>query len=101
MVTSLSADEKRSLLARRLKQSAGQRLFHRAFEEQAAQSPDAIAVAHGKQAVTYQELNTRANRLARRLRALGAGPEMLVGLYVDRSVDMAIGLLGILKSGAA
>ena len=70
MVTSLSADEKRSLLARRLKQSAGQKLFHRGFEEQAAQSPNAIAVVYGDQAVTYQALNTRANGLARRLRAL-------------------------------
>ncbi len=101
MVTSLSADEKRALLARRLKQSADQKLFHRGFEEQAAQSPNAIAVAHDGQAVTYQALNARANRLARRLRALGAGPEMLVGLCVERSVEMAVGLLGILKSGAA
>jgi amino acid adenylation domain-containing protein len=101
MVTSLSAADKRSLLDRRLKESADQKLFHRGFEEQAAQSPDAIAVVHGEQAVTYQALNTRANRLARRLRALGAGPEMLAGLCVERSVEMAVGLLCILKSGDA
>src|SRR5437870_4566712 len=98
MVTGLSADEKRSVLARRLKQPAERKLVHRRFEEQVAQSPNAIAVTHGGQAETYQALNRRANRLARRLQQLGAGPEILVGLCVERSVDMAVGLLGILKS---
>jgi amino acid adenylation domain-containing protein len=74
---------------------------HELFERQAARTPDAVAVRHGAERLTYAELNARANRLARRLRELGAGPEKLVGLCVERSTWMLVGLLATLKAGAA
>ncbi len=73
----------------------------RLFEEQAARTPDAVAVAHEDRSLTYAELNRRANRVAHKLRASGVGPETLVGICVDRSVEMIVGLLAILKSGGA
>ena len=75
--------------------------FHELFEQQAAAQPDRAAIiCRGKQ-LTYGELNARANQLARHLRARGAVPETLIPICVDRSVEMAVGILGILKSGAA
>ena len=74
---------------------------HEMFETQAARAPDVAAVVSGFESISYGELNARANRLARHLRALGVGPEALVGLHVERSVDMIVGLLGILKAGGA
>nr|VFJ54347.1 MAG: amino acid adenylation domain-containing protein [Candidatus Kentron sp. FW] len=74
---------------------------HDLFEEQVAKSPDAIAVIFEEEKVSYSELNERANRLAHRLGALGIGPEVLVGLFVERSVEMVAGLLAILKAGGA
>jgi amino acid adenylation domain-containing protein len=71
------------------------------FEEQAASTPDAIAVSFEEQQLTYRELNTRANQLASYLINLGVGPEKLVGICVERSREMVVGLLGILKTGAA
>ncbi|MGH9753403.1 MAG: amino acid adenylation domain-containing protein [Blastocatellia bacterium] len=71
------------------------------IEEQAARSPEAVAVADGLEQLTYRQLNERANRLARYLRGLGVGPEVIVGLYMERSVEMIVGLLGILKAGGA
>ncbi|MET5021002.1 AMP-binding protein, partial [Burkholderia pseudomallei] len=67
----------------------------------AARTPEAIAVAGGAHALSYAALNRRANRLAHDLRAHGAGPERVVALALERSVDMLVGLLGILKSGSA
>ena len=60
-----------------------------------------MAVTFDHQALSYAELNSRANKLARYLRRFGAGPEIFVGICVERSLDMIVGLLGILKSGAA
>lgn len=74
---------------------------HELFEAQAARTPDAIAVSAGERRLSYRTLNERANRLARHLRALGVGPESLVGVCLERSPELLIGLLGILKSGAA
>ena len=71
------------------------------FERQAARTPASVAIRCGEACLTYHELNNRANRLAHYLRALGVRPEMRVGLYLERSPDMVIGLLGILKAGAA
>jgi amino acid adenylation domain-containing protein len=68
---------------------------------QAAMSPDAIALISGKQTLSYKELNSRANQLAHYLQALGVRAGTLVGLCVERSLDMVVGLLGILKAGAA
>jgi amino acid adenylation domain-containing protein len=75
--------------------------IHRLFEEQAARTPDAVAVECEGQPLTYRELDARANQLAHYLQALGVGPESLIGLCLDRSLDMLVGLLGILKAGGA
>jgi amino acid adenylation domain-containing protein/non-ribosomal peptide synthase protein (TIGR01720 family) len=75
--------------------------LHRLFEEQAARTPDAPALTCGSETLSYRELNRRANRMARRLREAGVGPEVPVGICVERSVEMVTGLLGILKAGGA
>ncbi|MRG98513.1 amino acid adenylation domain-containing protein, partial [Polyangium spumosum] len=74
---------------------------HELFEEQAARTPDAVALVFAEQQLTYRELDQRSNQLAHYLRALGVGPEVLVGLCVERSPEMVVGLLGILKAGGA
>ena len=71
------------------------------FEKQAALRPDAIAVVYENQALSYAELNERANRLARMLISEGVGPEQFVALALPRSLEMAVGLLAVLKAGAA
>src|SRR6266699_897197 len=68
---------------------------------QAAATPDAVALVVGNQMLSYQQLNKRANQLAHSLQTLGVGPNVLVGLCVERSLDMVVGLLGILKAGGA
>ncbi|WP_338524404.1 amino acid adenylation domain-containing protein [Pseudomonas batumici] len=78
-----------------------QRLPHRVFEAQAALTPDAVALVCAGQTLGYAELNARANRIAHRLIALGVRPDDTVGLCARRSPEMVIGLLGILKAGAA
>ncbi len=75
--------------------------IHQLFETQVAQTPKAVAVVSEQGELTYQELNTKANQLAHYLRTLGVKSETLVGLCVDRSLEMVIGLLGILKAGGA
>ena len=74
---------------------------HQVFEARAAQAPDAIALVHGDEQVTYGELNARANRVAHRLRALGVGPDAVVGVCLERSPDLVVAFLGILKAGGA
>jgi non-ribosomal peptide synthetase component F len=71
------------------------------FERQAERAPNALAVACSHGQLTYRQLNERADELATRLRALGVGPEILVGLCVPRSPAMLVGALGILKAGGA
>lgn len=71
------------------------------FEEQVRKTPDDPAVIVGRAALNYRELNERANQLAWKLRSLNAGPGVLVGVAVERSFEMVVGLLGVLKSGAA
>ncbi|HEY7559872.1 MAG TPA: amino acid adenylation domain-containing protein [Candidatus Binatia bacterium] len=73
--------------------------IHELFEEQVERTPDAVAVTFEGQQLTYQELNTRANRLAAQLIILDVGPEKLVGICVERSLEMVVGLMGILKAG--
>ena len=70
------------------------------FEIRAAQNPDAIALKCQQQQLTYTELNQKANQVARYLQTLGVGKQSLVGLYLERSPDMVVGVLGILKTGA-
>ncbi|MBW4636662.1 MAG: amino acid adenylation domain-containing protein [Gloeocapsa sp. UFS-A4-WI-NPMV-4B04] len=75
--------------------------IHQLFEAQAARTPDAVAVVFGDQKLTYRELNQRANQLADYLQQLGVKPEILVGICVERSLEMVVGILGILKAGGA
>ncbi len=74
---------------------------HRLVEAQAGRTPDAIAVVSGDRSLTYRELDTQANQLAHYLRERGVGPDVVVGLGLDRSPELAVGLLGILKAGGA
>ncbi|XGW00925.1 MAG: amino acid adenylation domain-containing protein (plasmid) [Leptolyngbya sp. BL-A-14] len=76
-------------------------LIHQRVEAQAAATPDAIAVVFEHHSLTYRELNRRANQLAHHLQQLGVRPETIVGLCVDRSPDLIIGVLGIWKAGGA
>jgi amino acid adenylation domain-containing protein len=71
------------------------------FEGQAARTPAAVAVVAEDGALTYAELNARADRLARHLRRLGVGPDVLVGVLLERSLELLVGLLGVLKAGGA
>jgi amino acid adenylation domain-containing protein len=71
------------------------------IEEQVDRFPDTLAVQYGEDVLSYFELNHRANQLAWRLRELGVGTEARVGLMVERSLEMVVGLLGVLKAGAA
>ncbi|MCI0552666.1 MAG: amino acid adenylation domain-containing protein [Anaerolineae bacterium] len=78
-----------------------QKCIHELFEAQVRQSPDAIAVVFEDKQLTYHELNCQANQLANYLISLGVKPETLVGICIDRSLEMIIGLIGILKAGGA
>lgn len=75
--------------------------LHELFEAQARKTPHVQAVTAEGLHLTYRELNRRANLLAHRLKSMGAGPDVLVGLFLERSLDMLVGILGILKTGAA
>jgi amino acid adenylation domain-containing protein len=75
--------------------------IHRLIEAQAEQTPEAIAVSFGEIRLSYRELNQQANQLARTLQQMGVGPEVVVGLYLERSPEMIVGLLAVLKAGGA
>ncbi|MBW3656552.1 MAG: AMP-binding protein, partial [Gemmatimonadetes bacterium] len=77
------------------------RCIHELFEAQAARTPDAVAVVHEADALTYRALNERANRLAHYLVRLGAGAETRVGVCLERGVEMLVSLLAVLKAGGA
>src|ERR1035438_7418757 len=74
---------------------------HEVFEMQALRTPEAIAVEDGERRLTYHELNSCADDLSRRLRSLGVREDVLVGLCVDRTIEMIVAMLGILKAGGA
>lgn len=76
-------------------------LIHHQFERQARCTPDAVAVICNEERFTYADLDARSNRLARYLRTRGVGPEVLVGVCMERSLEMVVALLGILKAGGA
>ncbi len=103
----LSPEAKRARLARLLKAKGGPKravapaTLHRLFEAQAKRSPAAPALTVGGSTLSYGELDRRADRLARHLRGLGIGRGKLVGLFIDRSAEMIVGLLGVLKAGGA
>ncbi|HEX8178801.1 MAG TPA: amino acid adenylation domain-containing protein [Pyrinomonadaceae bacterium] len=74
---------------------------HDLFAAQAARTPDAVALSFAGAEVTYAELDARANQLAHHLRALGVGPEVLVGICLERSLEMVVAVLGVFKAGGA
>lgn len=76
-------------------------VLHDFVARQAERTPNAPAIVFGNQRLTYRELNTRANQVAHYLMKQGAGPEVLVGIYCERSADMLVGILGVIKSGSA
>ncbi|MBV8883532.1 MAG: amino acid adenylation domain-containing protein [Chroococcidiopsidaceae cyanobacterium CP_BM_RX_35] len=75
--------------------------IHQLFEDQVRQTPDNVAIVFEGKLLTYQELNCRANQLAHHLQTLGVGPEVTVGICLERSLLLLVGLLGILKAGGA
>ncbi|MEG4350111.1 amino acid adenylation domain-containing protein [Microcoleus sp. LAD1_D3] len=99
----LTAAEKQQLLQwnNTFAQYPQDKCIHQLFEEAVSLSPDAVAVVFEGEELSYRELNARANQLARHLRSLGVKPEVLVGICVERSPLMVIGLLGVLKAGGA
>jgi amino acid adenylation domain-containing protein len=103
-ISLLSAAERNQLLIEWNDTTAdyrADRCLHDLFAEQAARMPDAVAVLHGRTQMTYRELDERSNQLAHHLRTLGVGPEVLVGVCVERSPNMVVALFGILKAGGA
>ena len=80
---------------------SGRRCAHELFQEQVGNAPDSIALVFEAEQLTYRELNERANQLAHYLVKLGVGPDVAVGLCLERSLDLIVGLLGILKAGGA
>ena len=90
-----------SLMRERYGDAATAGLIHPLFEEQVRRAPEAVALVFGGERLTYAELDARANRLARDLRRRGVGPEALVGVAVERSVEMVVALLAVLKAGGA
>jgi amino acid adenylation domain-containing protein len=104
MVPLMAAWEQRELLAEwnRIDASRSQSdCLHRTFEAQAARTPDAVALTCELEDLSYRELNRRANLLAHHLRSLGCRPEMLVGVCLERSSNLLVAILGVLKAGAA
>ncbi|MCI0419495.1 MAG: amino acid adenylation domain-containing protein [Acidobacteria bacterium] len=79
----------------------GSSTLHELFEEQVKRTPGAVSVTCDGLSISYQELNARANHIADLLRELGVGPDAIVGICVDRSIDLVVGLLAILKAGGA
>ncbi|HYO59462.1 non-ribosomal peptide synthetase, partial [Archangium sp.] len=100
----LTAEERHRLLVEWNSERAEyptDRTIHQLFEEQVERTPEAPAVDFMGTQLTYRELNRRANQLAHHLRTLGVGQETLVGICVERSLEMVVGILGILKAGGA
>jgi amino acid adenylation domain-containing protein/thioester reductase-like protein len=100
----LTQIEKHQLLVDRNNTQADYRqdvCIHQLFEQRVQETPDAIAVVFQDQQLTYQELNYRANQLAHQLQTLGIKPEVLVGICVESSIEMIVGILAILKAGGA
>lgn len=103
MNLSLNGEEKRQILSfsGTNRDYTPDRTIHNLFEEQARLTPNHLAVILENQKITYRELNERANRLAHMLKGHGIGPECIVGILVNRSIETIVGLLAILKAGGA
>ncbi|MFF8618459.1 amino acid adenylation domain-containing protein [Streptomyces sp. NPDC015350] len=101
----LTAEEQHEQLHRwndtAVKEETDDSCLHHLFEEQARRTPGATAVTDGPRSLTYAELDGLANRLAHRLRDHGVGPDVPVGMWADRSVELVVGLLAVLKAGGA
>ncbi len=100
----LTTDEKHQMLQEWNHTQAdfsAQLCIHQLFEAQVEQTPDAVAVVCGEEQLTYRELNFRANQLAHHLKQLGVKPGVLVGVYLERSLEMIPAVIGILKAGGA
>jgi amino acid adenylation domain-containing protein/non-ribosomal peptide synthase protein (TIGR01720 family) len=98
------SNEERSQIVEGFNQTAEvfpEQCIHELFDNQARQTPDTVAVVCGSDKVTYAQLKERANQLARYLQKLGIGPDVPVGLCLERSVDFVVCMLGIMKAGAA
>jgi amino acid adenylation domain-containing protein len=104
VTTSLTDKETQKLLLERnhgVRNHTRDKCIHELFEAQAERTPEAVALIFEDQHLTYRELNERANQLAHHLQKLGVGPETLVGLFLERSLEMVVGLVAILKAGGA
>ncbi len=100
----LLPDQERNQLLASWKGSASHasnQRIHQLFESQAERTPDSIALVHGDNQLSYQELNQRSNQLAHLLKRLGIGPDRVVGICIERSPEMVVALLGVLKAGGA
>ncbi|MGZ3458804.1 MAG: amino acid adenylation domain-containing protein, partial [Archangium sp.] len=98
----MEEEEKRRVLVEwsgRVEEYPREKAIHELFEQQVEETPHAIAVECEGQRLTYEELNRKANQLAHHLRGMGVGPEVRVGLSVERSVERVVGMLGVLKAG--
>src|SRR5947209_17645430 len=101
MTPVVSSDDVRVRGEHRIRQAAEKAPVHRLIAAQAARTPEAIALTCGDRHWTYRELHARAGRLACRLRGLGVGPDVRVGLCAERSAELVVGLLAILEAGGA
>ncbi|CCD85950.1 putative non-ribosomal peptide synthetase [Bradyrhizobium sp. ORS 285] len=102
-ISLLGVEEQRELIAPASDKATyrPQSCLHELFALQAERTPEVVAVSCDEQVMSYAALDKRANRLAHHLRGLGVGPDVVVGLYVERSIEMVVGVLGILKAGGA
>jgi amino acid adenylation domain-containing protein len=100
----LTEPERRQLLVEwnsTLADYPADRCLHELFERQVERTPDALALVFEDQRLSYGELNRRANQLAHHLRKQGVGPEVCVGIFMERSVEMVVGIYGVVKAGGA
>jgi natural product biosynthesis luciferase-like monooxygenase protein len=100
----LLGDEERSRVLvewNRTAREYSEACIHHLFEEQAARTPEAVALVYENEELSYRALNERANQLAEHLRSLGVGPDRLVGIHVERSLELVISVLAVMKSGGA
>jgi amino acid adenylation domain-containing protein/non-ribosomal peptide synthase protein (TIGR01720 family) len=100
-VPMLDVDERRGLLPAPRPSGIQTFCLHERFERRAAETPDAAAISFAGRTLSYRQLNRQANQLAHRLRALGVGPEVLVGVQFERSPELVVAILAVLKAGGA